>query len=153
MSPPVLEAKPPPLVQALCPKCSYAFNIVEGSAVLPCSRCWPSMDAAERAPWIQVLRRDPGHNLHRHRDPVLYAPPTLLAYVQHLEAQLPRWVSVTEATDDMPFTVAMMSNGAFVHFQTRHGHDVFLTEDRRRTLQGGFILVTPATPSPPKVTP
>lgn len=153
MSPPVPEAKPPPLVQALCPKCSDAFTVFEGSTVLPCGRCWPFMDVAERAPWIQALRRDPGPNFHLHRDPVLYAPPTLLAYVQHLEAQLPRWVPVTEATDDMPFNTAMMPDGAFVHFQTRHGNDVFLTESRRKDLKGGFILVTPATPPPPKVTP
>lgn len=78
MSPPVLEAKPPPVVQALCPRCSTTLPAYEGSAVLPCGMCWPTMTPAERAPWLLALRRDP----------VLYAPPTLLAYVQHLEAQL-----------------------------------------------------------------
>lgn len=88
MSPSVLEAKPPPLVQALCPRCSATLPAYEGSTVLPCGACWPTMPAAERAPWLQALRCDSGPNMHRYRDPVLYAPPTLLAYVQHLEAQL-----------------------------------------------------------------
>lgn len=88
MSPPVLEAKPPPLVQALCPRCSFTLTVYEGSTVLPCGTCWIESAPAERAQWIQLLRRDPSRNIHRHRDPVLYAPPTLLAYVQHLEAQL-----------------------------------------------------------------
>lgn len=48
------------------------------------------MTPAERAPWIRRIRAGEAElKPVAHRDPVKDAPPTLLAYVEHLEALLP----------------------------------------------------------------
>lgn len=66
-----------------CPVCAKAYP-----APAPCSQCWERLTPAQRAPWIAAFRRDPtAFRPVRHRDPVAGAPPTLRAYVEHLEAK------------------------------------------------------------------
>lgn len=74
-----------------CPVCARPMT-VETSAhaeppAMPCSACWSVLPVADRAPYIRQHRRVPVEvRSLRHRDPVIYAPPTLLAYIEHLEA-------------------------------------------------------------------
>lgn len=75
----------------LCPVCAWPMTVVTGAytepPAMPCSTCWSALPVTERAPYIRQHRRPPIEvRSLRHRDPVAYAPPTLLAYVEHLEA-------------------------------------------------------------------
>lgn len=64
-----------------CPLCHRPVTVEA-----PCSTCWRTLPATERAPWVRRMRLDPSLALVAHRDPVRSAPPTLAAYVAYLEA-------------------------------------------------------------------
>lgn len=79
--------------EVVCPECSRSFPVTTAfertPAPLPCSVCWRGMGARERAGWLRVMRAaSPDRRALEHRDPVVYAPPTLKAYVEALEQAL-----------------------------------------------------------------
>lgn len=74
-----------------CPICGVPMSVQTSAHAeppeMPCGRCWTDLTAAQRASYLYRHRRAPvPERSLRHRDPVTYAPPTLAAYVEHLEA-------------------------------------------------------------------
>ena len=85
----------------ICPMCTSSFSLRASTARpppdQPCGACWQRLSPEGRAPWLRVLRSTKAlHAALGHRDPTRYAPPTLVAYVAHLEARL----AETEAAFD-----------------------------------------------------
>jgi hypothetical protein len=71
----------------LCPVCGSGFTITgDGAPCQPCRACWANLTPAARAPFLRTLRAHGGPFIHR--DPTRHAPPTLAAYVAHLEREL-----------------------------------------------------------------
>lgn len=77
----------------ICPICASSFSL-RASAPRPppdqpCGACWQRLSPESRAPWLRVLRSTRSLQAALgHRDPARYAPPTLVAYVGHLESRL-----------------------------------------------------------------
>lgn len=77
----------------LCPVCARPYSVrtpnPEEPVNLPCGSCWRALSPPMRAQWLRELRREPPERrVLAHRDPVPFAPPTLRAYVEVLEAEL-----------------------------------------------------------------
>ena len=71
----------------VCPVCGSGLTITGAEAPSqPCAACWRTLSPEARAPFLRTLRAHGGP--YAHRDPTPYAPPTLAAYVAHLEAQI-----------------------------------------------------------------
>ncbi|MCB9795749.1 MAG: hypothetical protein H6741_23895 [Alphaproteobacteria bacterium] len=76
-----------------CPLCARSYTVATEHDVrpqaLPCGPCWRVMGPIEKAPWVRRMRaiEAPRRSL-THRDPVVYAPATLKAYVENLEVAL-----------------------------------------------------------------
>ena len=71
----------------VCPVCGSGFTIPGVEALpQPCRECWRTLTPEARAPFLRTLRASGGP--FAHRDPVPHAPPTLAAYVAHLEREL-----------------------------------------------------------------
>jgi hypothetical protein len=82
--------------EANCPLCGSRFALPrvpdtnkELLPLQPCGACWQKLPPEERAPFIFTLRASPTlTEALGHRDPTKYAlSPTLVAYVEHLEAK------------------------------------------------------------------
>jgi hypothetical protein len=85
----------------ICPMCASSFSLRASGPRpppdQPCGACWQRLSPESRAPWLRVLRATSALQAALgHRDPARYAPPTLVAYVAHLEARLAETEAVLE---------------------------------------------------------
>lgn len=76
-----------------CPVCGRFYSVrtptTEEPTGQPCGSCWRDLPPPLRARWLRALRAEPpARRALAHRDPVAFAPPTLQAYVEALEAEL-----------------------------------------------------------------
>lgn len=88
----------------ICPICASSFSLRASGARpppdQPCGACWQRLTPEARAPWLRVLRSTQAlHAALGHRDPARYAPPTLVAYVAHLEARLAEREAALDAAE------------------------------------------------------
>ena len=67
-----------------CPVCHH--TPIPGAVPQPCAACWRTLTPEARAPFLRTLRAHGGPFIHR--DPTRHAPPTLAAYVAHLEHRI-----------------------------------------------------------------
>ena len=95
-----------------CPDCGAHYEAETASPQspidMPCGRCWRELGPRDRAPCLRRLRSRPAdQQALGHRDPVRYAPPTLQAYVRHLEAMIETLSSTEPAAEEDGEPVAL----------------------------------------------
>lgn len=138
---------------ATCPLCGSRYglgSVPDTNTDLlpeqPCGACWQKLPPEQRAPYVYTLRACP--TLQQplgHRDPTRYAlSPTLIAYVEHLEA---KHDSTRLRGRPSPAALIAALSENLAHAKRGWGSRAAKAEDEARIAQprvGDFVFVSAA---------